>query len=99
VSIQAPPRSIFVTAFGARGAVDDRAVRIQAAVPGVACRGFREANDMAPHIQDADVILGVAGKERLARATRLRRVHSPAAGPDTLLYPEMVASDIVVTGY
>ncbi len=97
------PLSIFVTApgassaSGAPGAVDERVAKIQAAVPGVECRAFRQAAEMAPSIQDADVILGFVGKELLPRATRLRWVHSPAAGPDDLLYPDMVASEVVVT--
>ncbi len=54
--------------------------------------------EQVTHIGRADV--GFFGRLRaagLARAERLRWVHSPAAGVGSLMFPEMLASDIVIT--
>src|SRR5690606_14585334 len=49
-------------------------------------------------IAEADVVATTKlSPEALAGATRLRWVQSWAAGPDALMYPEMVASPVLVT--
>jgi len=49
-------------------------------------------------IRDADVAFsGQVYREQLAAATRLRWIHSPAAGVGGMLYPEMVQSPVVIT--
>ena len=54
-----------------------------------------EAEALLP---EADVVLGfVVRPENLARARRLRWIHSTAAGVTGMLFPELVASDVVVT--
>ena len=54
-----------------------------------------EAEAMLP---EADVVLGfIVRPENLARARRLRWIHSTAAGVTGMLFPELVASDVVVT--
>jgi phosphoglycerate dehydrogenase-like enzyme len=47
---------------------------------------------------EADVVFaGQITRQQLAAASRLRWVHSPAAGVGGMLFPEMVASPVVVT--
>lgn len=54
-----------------------------------------ECDALLPH---ADVVLGVALRPRnFAAATRVRWVHSTAAGVGHVLFPELVESPIVVT--
>ena len=57
--------------------------------------GRAEADRALP---DADVVLGWAVRpENLASARRLRWIHLTAAGVGRALFPELVASDVVVT--
>ena len=47
---------------------------------------------------DADVaFMGTLTRDQLAAALRLRWIHSPAAGVGGMLFPEMLASPIVIT--
>ena len=49
-------------------------------------------------IPDADVVFGATVRpDQLAAARRLRWIHSPAAGVGNMLFPEMVASPILMT--
>ena len=49
-------------------------------------------------IADAEVVFaGQITREQLAAAPRLRWLHSPAAGVGGMLFPEMVASPVVIT--
>ena len=58
-------------------------------------RSEDEARTMYP---DADVVFaGQISREQLAAAPRLRWLHSPAAGVGGMLFPEMVASPVVMT--
>jgi phosphoglycerate dehydrogenase-like enzyme len=54
--------------------------------------------EAAQHLPDAEVILGVLNRETFARAKALRWLHSVAAGADMLMFPEMVQSDVLLTG-
>jgi len=57
-----------------------------------------DEGELMAHIANADVgFLGRLKPPGLARARRLRWVHSPAAGVGSLLFPEMIASDVVIT--
>ncbi|WP_020579567.1 D-2-hydroxyacid dehydrogenase [Actinopolymorpha alba] len=53
--------------------------------------------EIAARVADADGVAGRVGPAALAKAPRLRWVHSWAAGPDNDLYPEMLASPVVLT--
>jgi phosphoglycerate dehydrogenase-like enzyme len=56
----------------------------------------REEADTA--LADADAVLGfLVRPSNLARAARLRWIHSTAASVTGVLFPELVASDVVVT--
>jgi phosphoglycerate dehydrogenase-like enzyme len=49
-------------------------------------------------VSDADVVFsGQITRAQLAAAPRLRWIHSPAAGVGGMLFPEMVASPVVIT--
>jgi phosphoglycerate dehydrogenase-like enzyme len=50
------------------------------------------------HWPDAEVAMGILNRETFPLAKNLRWLHSTAAGADMLMYPEMVASDIRLTG-
>src|SRR5690606_24541922 len=51
-----------------------------------------------PHLADAEVILGSLGRDDFLLAKNLRWMHAVSSGADSLLYPEMVASDVTLTG-
>jgi phosphoglycerate dehydrogenase-like enzyme len=49
-------------------------------------------------IPDADVVFGATVRpDQLAAARRLRWIHSPAAGIGNMLFPEMIASPVLMT--
>lgn len=62
---------------------------------------FRSPADRAAaerDLTDADVVLGWAvRRENFSRCPRLRWIHLTAAGVGSILFPELVASDVVVT--
>ena len=79
----------------------DLAVKIVADVADVAqvsmlCPASRaEADELLPEV---DVVLGFAVRAaNFARARRLRWIHSTAASVTGVLFPELVASDVIVT--
>jgi phosphoglycerate dehydrogenase-like enzyme len=57
--------------------------------------GEAEARAFAPEADAA--FSGQLSRDLLASAPRLRWIHSPAAGIGSMLYPEMLARDIVLT--
>ena len=76
---------------------DDQLAQIRAAAPGVEVRYFATREELEARIEEAEVVAGNIAAPALARATQLRWVQSWAAGPDTLMYPEMVASPVICT--
>jgi phosphoglycerate dehydrogenase-like enzyme len=57
-----------------------------------------DRESIAAHLPDADAAFTpYVPRDIFARLTRLRWVQAPAAGVDFLLYPEMIASPIVIT--
>jgi phosphoglycerate dehydrogenase-like enzyme len=71
--------------------------RVRAVAPGAHCRHFGARADLEAQVAEADIIAGDIGAAALGRAARLKWIHSWAAGPDAMLYPEMVASPVVMT--
>ena len=61
----------------------------------VIANGREEA---AQHLPDAEVVLGIIDRQSFPNAKNLKWMHSIASGADMLMYPEMVASDVVLTG-
>jgi phosphoglycerate dehydrogenase-like enzyme len=85
--------TVFVT-----GEVNDaQLAQIRAAAPDADVRYFSTRAALEEHIEEAEVVAGNIGPQALARATRLRWVQTWAAGPDNLMYPEMVDSPVVCT--
>src|SRR5919199_5869466 len=81
-----------------RGEVTEpQLAQIRAAAPGADVRYFAAREALEAHVEEAEVVAGHLTAPALARAARLRWVQSWAAGPDALLYPEMVASPVVCT--
>ena len=76
---------------------DNQLAQIRAAVPEGDVRHFATAGELETHIEDAEIVAGNLSAGALARATRLKWVQSWAAGPDALMYPEMIASPVVCT--
>jgi phosphoglycerate dehydrogenase-like enzyme len=71
--------------------------RIRAAAPDADVTFAAQLADAADLIPAADVVAGSLDAASLARAVRLRWVHSWAAGVDGALFPELVASPVVLT--
>ena len=57
---------------------------------------FTEGWDDVP-LESVEAVIGRIPPELLAKAPKLRWVHSPAAGVDADLSPQMLASDVVLT--
>lgn len=70
---------------------------VRRAAPGADCRFLADPARIEAEIETADVVAGSVSRAALARARRLRWVHSWAAGPDGALYPAMVESPVVLT--
>ncbi len=49
-------------------------------------------------MEDVEVVLGVITPAMFARARRLRWVHAITSGADAYLFPEMVGSDVLLSG-
>src|SRR5215211_5757321 len=86
-----------VTVFVSGEVNDEQLARLRAAAPGADLRYFGSRAALEGRIEEAEVVAGHISAPGLARAERLRWVQSWAAGPDALMYPEMVASDVVCT--
>lgn len=57
------------------------------------------SNDEAQeHWPDTEVAMGIIDRETFPKAKNLRWLHSVAAGADMLMFPEMVASNVTLTG-
>lgn len=77
---------------------DDWPERIRQAVAGVNVVVCPDAETAAREIADADAAYGTVGRELLQRATRLRWIQAPAAGPPAgWYYPELVEHPVEIT--
>jgi phosphoglycerate dehydrogenase-like enzyme len=56
------------------------------------------ADEAREHWPDAEVAMGILDAATFTTAKNLRWLHSTAAGADMLMYPEMVASEVALTG-
>jgi phosphoglycerate dehydrogenase-like enzyme len=78
-------------------ATPDQIEQVKAAAAGADLRVFATQAELEAQIEEADAVVGNVSRTAFARARKLRWVQSWAAGPDALMYPEMVASDVIVT--
>src|SRR5690349_15893497 len=86
-----------LTVFVSGEVNDEQLAQLRAAVPDGDMRYFESRAALEERIEEAEVVAGNIGAAALARAEKLKWVQSWAAGPDALMYPEMVASDVVCT--
>jgi phosphoglycerate dehydrogenase-like enzyme len=54
--------------------------------------------DSERHLPEAEVVLGMIERRDFAKAEKLRWIQAVVSGVDMLLYPEMVESDVILTG-
>ena len=71
--------------------------QIRAAVPAADVRYFDTQDEMEAEIELADIVAGPISSSALARARKLTWVQSWGAGTNQQLYPEMIASPVVLT--
>jgi len=71
--------------------------RVRDAAPGAAVRFAPKLSEGSDSLADVDAIAGTIDASHLKRAPRLKWVHSWAAGVDNDLFPEMIASPVVLT--
>src|SRR5437868_13871206 len=74
--------------------------QIRQVVPGAEVVVCRDSSAAAGEIVDADAAFGTVPRELLVRATRLRWIQAPAAGPPAgWYYPELVEHPVVITNF
>src|SRR5665647_2404394 len=71
--------------------------RVEQAAPDAELIFAERFDQIDAALADYDAIAGHVPAEALGKAARLRWVHTWAAGPDADLYPEMMASPVVLT--
>ncbi len=72
--------------------------RIESRFPGVHIVSVDDPADLGRALADAEVFAGWAlPRQHFAEAKRLRWVHSASAGVEANLFPEFVASDVILT--
>ena len=77
---------------------DEDRRRLEAAHPGVRVESVEDPAQLSAALADAEVFAGFHfPAEHFAGATRLRWIHSASAGIEANLFPELVASDVVLT--
>lgn len=80
------------------GDVDDaRRQELAAIAPKAKFRYFAKTPELEAAVDDAVIVAGSLSEPALVRAPKLKWIHSWAAGPDKQLFPEMVASPVVLT--
>lgn len=75
----------------------EQQAQIEGAAPGADIRYVASRRDLEREIEAAEVIAGEISADALARAQQLKWVQSWRAGTNEILYPEMIASPVVVT--
>lgn len=74
-------------------------VRIrEAAGPAVKITIAKTAAEAADAMDEVEIVLGVITPAMFARAKKLRWVHAITSGADPYLFPEMVRSDVLLSG-
>lgn len=94
MSSQLPPRRTILVSGEVKPAQMDQ---IRAAIPGADCRYYGQPSDLELHTAEAEVVAGRLTPEGFARASKLRWIHSWAAGPDAAIFPELIDSPVILT--
>lgn len=72
--------------------------RLQSALPDFQFLQLENYDRVASEIADTDVFIGWSLRpEQFMAAKKLRWIHSPAAAVHQLMFPELIASDVIVT--
>jgi phosphoglycerate dehydrogenase-like enzyme len=72
--------------------------RLQSAFPDHQFLQFESYDHVPQEIADTDVFIGWSLRpEQFVAAKKLRWIHSPAAAVHQLMFPELIASDVIVT--
>jgi phosphoglycerate dehydrogenase-like enzyme len=71
--------------------------QIRSAVPAADVRYFDTQDELEREIELADIVGGPISPAALARAKRLKWVQSWLAGTNSMLFPEMIASPVILT--
>jgi phosphoglycerate dehydrogenase-like enzyme len=72
--------------------------RLQCAFPDHQFLQFESYDQVPQEIADTDVFIGwLLRPEQFVAAKKLRWIHSPAAAVHQLMFPELIASDVIVT--
>jgi len=80
------------------GEIDDaRLAELRSIAPDAELSFYDKQAAMEAEVEDADIVAGQLSPAALMRGKNLKWVHSWAAGPNTQLYPEFVASPVVLT--
>jgi phosphoglycerate dehydrogenase-like enzyme len=79
------------------GHSEEQLARIREAAPSAEIVSVASLADAGERLADAEVVAGSVPREFFPAASSLRWIHSWAAGPNNDLYPEMLASDVVLT--
>jgi phosphoglycerate dehydrogenase-like enzyme len=80
------------------GEIDDsRLAELKAIAPNAHLSFFDKNADIESAIADADAVAGHVSPEALAKAKKLKWVHTWAAGPNAQVYPEFIKGDVVLT--
>ena len=88
------PLTILMTGEIAPGLEDE----IEAVAPGARVRRYDELDALEADIETADIVAtSHLSPAALARAKRLKWVQSWSAGPDALMFPDMIESPVVLT--
>lgn len=80
-----------------RGISQDRLAELRSAVPRATIVAADTNEDVIRQLRDADGIIGNITREMLRAAPKLRWVQVGSAGVETVLFPELVKSDITLT--
>lgn len=74
------------------------AERLRATFPDHTFTHTASYDDLPAHLSDADILLAWSLRpDQFAQAKRLKWIHSSAAAVHQLMFPELVASDVIVT--
>ena len=77
---------------------DDERARLESRFPGVPIVSVDDPAELRAALADADIFAGFHfPREHFTAASRLRWIHSASAGVEANLFPELVASDVVLT--
>lgn len=86
------PRAVIVGAHS-----EEQLAAIRAAAPEVELIPVASVAEAGAALADAEIVAGSVPRELFVQAPALKWVHTWAAGPNNDLYPEMLASDVLLT--